>query len=150
MTDINFYHLTARPLEWALPKLLEKSLQAEARVVVMASSEERVADLNAHLWAFDQDSWLPHGSEKDGNAELQPIWLTIADENPNEARFLFLTDGATSEPQRRSGESSTGPLEGLQGCRSYACLLAADRKRRLGEGRLSPVMDEISEPWSSR
>lgn len=96
MTDINFYHLTARPLEWALPKLLEKSLQAEARVVVMASSEERVADLNAHLWTFDQDSWLPHGSEKDGNAELQPIWLTIADENPNQARFLFLTDGAVS------------------------------------------------------
>lgn len=96
MTDINFYHLTARPLEWALPKLLEKSLQAEARVVVMASSEERVADLNGHLWSYDPDSWLPHGCEKDGNAGDQPIWLTTADENPNGARFLFLTDGATS------------------------------------------------------
>ncbi|WP_193188122.1 DNA polymerase III subunit chi [Nisaea sediminum] len=96
MTDINFYHLTARPLEWALPKLLEKSLQAEARVVVMASSEERVADLNAHLWSYDPDSWLPHGSEKDGHAEDQPVWLTVEDENPNGARFLFLTDGATS------------------------------------------------------
>lgn len=96
MTDINFYHLTARPLEWALPKLLEKSLQAEARVVVIASSEERVANLNAHLWSYEQDSWLPHGSEKDGSAEEQPIWLTTEDENPNGARFLFLTDGATS------------------------------------------------------
>lgn len=97
MTDINFYHLTARPLEWALPKLLEKSLEAEARAVVMAASEERVANLNAHLWAYDQDSWLPHGGEKDGNAEEQPIWLTTEDENPNGARFLFLTDGAVSE-----------------------------------------------------
>ena len=97
MTDINFYHLTARSLEWALPKLLEKSIQAETRAIVMAPSEARVADLNAHLWTFEPDSWLPHGSEKDGNAEEQPIWLTTADENPNNARFLFLTDGAISE-----------------------------------------------------
>ena len=96
MTDINFYHLTVRPLEWALPKLLEKALKTETRAVVMASNEERVANLNAHLWTFVPDSWLPHGSEKDGNAEEQPIWLTYADENPNNARFLFLTDGAIS------------------------------------------------------
>jgi DNA polymerase-3 subunit chi len=96
MTDINFYHLTARPLEWALPKLLEKSLQAEARVVVMASSVERVADLSAHLWSYDPDSWQPHGSETDGHAADKPVWLTVEDENPNGARFLFLTDGATS------------------------------------------------------
>ena len=31
-----------------------------------------------------------------GNADLQPIWLTTADESPNSARFLFLIDGAAS------------------------------------------------------
>jgi DNA polymerase-3 subunit chi len=31
-----------------------------------------------------------------GNADLQPIWLTTADEAPNRARFLFLIDGAGS------------------------------------------------------
>ena len=50
MTDINFYHLTARPLEWALPKLLERTLAAGKRAVVIAGTEERVSDLNAHLW----------------------------------------------------------------------------------------------------
>jgi DNA polymerase-3 subunit chi len=97
MAEISFYHLTARPLEWALPKLLERTLESDERAVVMASSTERVADLNGHLWSYDAAAWLPHGSEKDGTPEDQPIWLTIRDENPNTANFLFLTDGAVSE-----------------------------------------------------
>jgi DNA polymerase-3 subunit chi len=40
---------------------------------------------------------LPHGSAQDGDADLQPVWLTIVDENPNNAQFLFLTDRADSE-----------------------------------------------------
>ena len=39
---------------------------------------------------------LPHGSAVEGHAPQQPIWLTAADENPNGATFLFLTDGAQS------------------------------------------------------
>jgi DNA polymerase III subunit chi len=97
MTDIAFYHLQGSPLESALPKLLEKTLEAGKRAVVMAGSEARVEALNGVLWTYDQDSWLPHGSPRDGNADAQPVWLTTDDENPNGARFLFLTDGATSE-----------------------------------------------------
>ena len=94
MTDINFYHLTARPLEWALPKLLERTLVAGKRAVVMAGSEERVNALNAHLWTYEERAWLPHGAADDGHAEAQPIWLTVLPENPNNATFLFLADGA--------------------------------------------------------
>ena len=96
MSDINFYHLTARPLEWALPKLLERTLEGGNRAVIMLSGAERVDALNALLWTYDANSWLPHGSEKDGSAAEQPIWLTIHDENPNGANFLFLADGAAS------------------------------------------------------
>ena len=97
MTEVAFYHLQHSPLEKALPKLLEKTLEAGKRAVVMAGSEARVEALNGVLWTYDQDSWLPHGSPRDGNADAQPVWLTTDDENPNGARFLFLTDGATSE-----------------------------------------------------
>lgn len=97
MTDIGFYHLTGTPLERALPKLLEKVLQSGKRVVVMASSEERVESLNAMLWTYRQDSFLPHGSAGDANAEEQPVWLTAKDENPNGASILILSDGAASE-----------------------------------------------------
>jgi DNA polymerase-3 subunit chi len=93
MTDVSFYHLTARPLEWALPRLLEKVLASGKRAVVLAGSGERVDALNAQLWTYDPDSFLPHGSAKDGLAEHQPIWLTASEENPNGAAFLVLTDG---------------------------------------------------------
>lgn len=97
MTEVNFYHLTRSTLEQALPRLLEKALQTGARAVVMAGSAERVEALNAHLWTYDAGAFLPHGSAKDGNAALQPVWLTPYDENPNGATLLFLTDGAASQ-----------------------------------------------------
>jgi DNA polymerase-3 subunit chi len=96
VTEVNFYHLTRSTLEQALPRLLEKALQSGGRAVVMAGSPERVEALNAHLWTYDPDSFLPHGSAKDGNAAEQPVWLTAEDENPNSATLLFLADGATS------------------------------------------------------
>jgi DNA polymerase-3 subunit chi len=97
VTEIAFYHLERSPLEDALPKLLEKTVAAGKRAVVIAGSAERVEALNAHLWTYDPDAWLPHGSAADGHAEDQPVWLTAADENPNGAHYLFLADGATSK-----------------------------------------------------
>jgi DNA polymerase-3 subunit chi len=96
MTEVGFYHLTRTPLERALPKLLERVLAGGMRAVVVAGSAERVEALNAALWTYEQLSFLPHGSAKDGLAEDQPIWLTTEDENPNGASVLVLTDGVGS------------------------------------------------------
>lgn len=95
MTQIGFYHLLAMPLDQALPRLLDKALAAGLKAVVMARSPERVESLNEALWTWNPESWLPHGSAADGEADLQPIWLTVAEENPNGATVLFLCDGAT-------------------------------------------------------
>lgn len=96
MTEIGFYHLLDTPLERALPKLLEKVIASGARAVVMAGSEERIEALNAALWLYHPNAFLPHGSVRDGFAAEQPIWLTAEDENPNDATVLILTDGAES------------------------------------------------------
>ena len=99
MTQIAFYHLQRSPLEAVLPRLLEKTLEAEKRALVLAASEARIEALNALLWTYNPNSWLPHGSAKDGYAEDQPVWLTTDEENPNGAQFLFLTDGmAAGDP----------------------------------------------------
>ena len=95
MTEIGFYHLTRTPLDRALPKILEKALEAGKRAVVVAGSDERVAVLNAALWTYDQDSFLLHGTAREGEAARQPVWLTAEDENPNGAQIVVLTDGAT-------------------------------------------------------
>ena len=67
MTKIRFYHLQKSPLERVLPQLLEKVLAKGDRAVVMAGSEERVEALNTLLWTYAQQSFLPHGSTRDGN-----------------------------------------------------------------------------------
>lgn len=95
--EVRFYHLHRTPLEDALPRLLEKTLERGWRAVVMAGSTARVEALNSLLWTFRPDSFLPHGTAREGLAPQQPIWLTAGDENPNGATVLFLCDGAVSD-----------------------------------------------------
>jgi DNA polymerase-3 subunit chi len=92
-TEIGFYHLTRTPIERALPRLLEKVLEAGKRAVVRVGSEERVSFLNAALWTYDNASFLPHGSAREGDPDAHPIWLTAGDDNANGAAVLILTDG---------------------------------------------------------
>ena len=93
MTEILFYQLKGQTLEQVLPPLLQKSLERGWRVVVQASSEERVEALDAHLWTWRDDAFLPHGTARDSEAAEQPIVLTASAENPNGAAVRFLVDG---------------------------------------------------------
>ena len=97
MAEIGFYHLLTTPLERALPRLLERARAAGHRIVLRAASAERVEHLNALLWTYDDTSFLPHGSGRDGNPAQQPIWLTDAPDNPNDASMLVLVDGVEAE-----------------------------------------------------
>ena len=94
MTEFLFYHLQARPVEKVLPVLLEKCVERGWRVVVHSSVEERVDALDAHLWTFRDDSFLPHGTFREQRAMDQPVLLTTRDHNPNAATVRFLIDGA--------------------------------------------------------
>ena len=94
MTEILFYHLKGQTLEQVLPPLLQKSLERGWRVVVQASSDERVEALDAHLWTWRDDAFLPQGTSRDPEAAEQPIVLTASAENPNGAAVRFLVDGA--------------------------------------------------------
>lgn len=97
MTDIRFYHMMQKKLEQALPEILSKALERQHRIVVKAGSRETLEALNTVLWTYDPESFLPHGTDKNGHEAEQPVWLTTEDENPNKATVLILVDGATSE-----------------------------------------------------
>jgi len=94
MTEILFYHLKGQRLEQVLPPLLQKSLERGWRVVVQASSEERIEALDAHLWTWRDDAFLPHGTWREPDAGEQPVLLTVHDTNPNQAVVRFLVEGA--------------------------------------------------------
>ena len=55
---------------------MQKSLERGWRVVVQASSDERVEALDAHLWTWRDDAFLPHGTWRDAEAAEQPVLLT--------------------------------------------------------------------------
>ena len=119
-----FYHLERRPLEAVLPQLLERTLERGWRAVLQASSDERLDALDAHLWTYSEEGFLPHGSKKDGYAAQQPVYLTTGDDNPNAASVRFLVDGAVA-----------GALAG------YACIVY------LFDGRDPDAVDQARGEW---
>ena len=97
MSEIRFYHLERQNLDTVLPMLLTKALEKGHKILVRTPNEAETERLNTHLWTFKENSFLPHGSAKDGKAEHQPIWITDKDENENNADVLILTHGQDIE-----------------------------------------------------
>lgn len=97
MTEILFYHLERATLEDVLPGLLEKTRERGWKAVVRASSDERVAALDSHLWSYREESFLPHALLRDPHPTEQPILLTSVPGNPNGAEVLFFVDGTSAD-----------------------------------------------------
>ena len=92
MTEVLFYHLQRQPLEAVLPGLLERCLARGWRALVQTASKERAEALDALLWTYSDDSFLPHGLGSE-SAEHQPVLLTAEPGNANRAEVRFLVDG---------------------------------------------------------
>ena len=101
MAEVLFYHLEQRPLEAVLPQLLEKTLERGWRAVVEIGSTERAEALEAHLWTYRDDSFLPHWLAGDDTDGQQPLLLTTGTGNPNHAAVRFFVDRAV--PQSAEG-----------------------------------------------
>ncbi len=97
MTEIRFYHLSASPLEKALPALLLKVLEAGHRAVVLVKDEVQLKALDQALWTFSTKKLVPHGTAEDEHPEQQPVYLTVEETYPNGADVLVVTDGRMPE-----------------------------------------------------
>jgi DNA polymerase-3 subunit chi len=89
---VDFYHLTASPLERVLPSICEKLLAGGQRVLIVAD-EALLDPLDAQLWTSWADSFLPHGRAGAPAPEAQPILLSSSVEALNGARNVALADG---------------------------------------------------------
>jgi len=92
--EILFYHLEQAPLEKVLPALLEKTLERGWKAVIEVGSSERADSLDTSLWAWRDDSFLPHGRDGSDTDSLQPLLLTTGEANANGADVRFFVDGA--------------------------------------------------------
>jgi len=98
MPEIAFYHLTRSTVARTLPTLLERSRARGWRAVVQAASDAFIARLDADLWSYRPESFLPHGTKADDAPQTQPIYLTCGDDNPNDADARFFVEGARLAP----------------------------------------------------
>ncbi len=58
----------------------------------------RLQALDDHLWTYSDESFLPHGTDREPDAASQPVVLTLRDVNPNTASIRFLVEGADLPP----------------------------------------------------
>jgi DNA polymerase-3 subunit chi len=86
--EVGFYHLTRSAVEDVLPKLLEKALAAGHRIGVRCADEAQAKALDAHLWTYDERSFLPHGTE---DADAQPVFLGVGDDAASNGADLLVT-----------------------------------------------------------
>ena len=90
---VDFYHLTATPLERVLPSICEKVLGTGERLLVVAEAA-LLARLDEILWSYAPESFLPHGRER---AEEQPVLLSEEPVAANGATNVALADGRWRE-----------------------------------------------------
>lgn len=91
--QVDFYHLAASPIERVLPRIAERILAEGGRLVVICGDDPLAARLDAHLWAYTPDSFLPHGRTGDGQEATQPVLIATSPEPLNAARNIALVDG---------------------------------------------------------
>ncbi len=103
--EVWFYHLERSSADQVLPELLEKTLGRGWKALVRGADAGRLEALDAHLWTYREEAFLPHGLATEPMAERQPVLLTVQADNPAGRDALFLIDGA--EP---------GDLAGLARC----------------------------------
>lgn len=91
--QVDFYHLTLRPLERALPQIAEKVLAGGARLLVVSGDAGQRAALDRLLWTYAPDSFLPHGLAGEEGEARQPVLIGSEPVAANGARMIAIVDG---------------------------------------------------------
>jgi DNA polymerase III subunit chi len=94
VSETLFYHLERKSLDDVLPGLVERTLLRGWRALIRTESAERAAAIDALLWTYDDQSFLPHAQTGDGDSARQKVLVTVEEANANAADVLFLVDGA--------------------------------------------------------
>jgi DNA polymerase-3 subunit chi len=91
--QVDFYHLTAQPLERVLPQIAEKVVATGGRLLIVDADEERRDRLDRLLWEYSRDGFLPHAVVGAGDDAAQPVLIGPDTNAGNAARNVALADG---------------------------------------------------------
>ena len=93
---VDFYHLAASPLERVLPQVAEKVLAGGERLLVVAEPV-LLGQLDAQLWSYAREAFLPHGRSDGPAPEAQPVLLSESPDPLNGATNIAIADGQWRE-----------------------------------------------------
>ncbi len=91
--QVDFYHLTVRPLERVLPRIAERVIETGGRLLIVAGDAGQRDMLDKLLWAYAPESFLPHGQAGAGDDAAQPVLIAGEATSANGARNIALADG---------------------------------------------------------
>ncbi len=91
--QVDFYHLTATPLDRALPGIAQRVLSSGERLLIVSENEAQRGAIDRLLWTFSAESFLPHGQAGEGDEAGQPVLIAPAADPANGARHIALVDG---------------------------------------------------------
>jgi DNA polymerase-3 subunit chi len=90
---VDFYHLATSPVAAVLPRLAERLLAEGGRLLVVSADPAQRDALDAALWSWRADSFLPHGQAGGGADADQPVLIAGDPAPANGARAVALVDG---------------------------------------------------------
>ncbi|GGI53586.1 DNA polymerase III subunit chi [Oxalicibacterium solurbis] len=93
MTRIDFHSNVPDKLAYAC-RLTRKARNADFRIVILAQDRSQLARLDALLWTFSEQDFLPHVMANDALAAQTPILLTADPgmESPHHQILINLSD----------------------------------------------------------
>lgn len=91
--QVDFYHLTAMPLERALPRIAEKVVASGARLLIVHADPARRAAIDRLLWAYAPEAFVPHALAGGADDARQPVLIAADTAAANGARHVALIDG---------------------------------------------------------
>ena len=84
--QVDFYHLTATPLERALPQIVEEVVAGGGRLLIVSGDAAQRGAIDRLLWSYAPESFLPHALAGGGGDADQPVLIAAA-------RRVALVDG---------------------------------------------------------
>ncbi len=91
--QVDFYHLTATPLDRALPQIAEKIVGGGGRLLIVSDDPAQRVAIDRLLWSYAPDSFLPHAELGSADDTVQPVLIASEVNAANAARNIALVDG---------------------------------------------------------
>ena len=90
--QVDFYHLTVRPLDRVLPRIAERVIETGGRLLIVAGEASQRAALDKLLWHYSAESFLPHAQAGIGDDAAQPVLIGAETTATNGARNIAIAD----------------------------------------------------------